>query len=471
MAWFEFDQAARLLWRLPVWGPITAALRAFGPAALKGMEVPELSPGSGPKPLDAFMDACPASFSAGAAAREINPPQAQGVYLAGFAAERRCTSVRDPLWARALVLSDGQRPFVIVCLDLIGLSLARTRRIRAKLSDRYADSIMLVCTHNHQSPDTLGLWGRSLFDLLPYRSGLDLAYMESLEDTILDAVQSACAEARPAELFVASGEFDRARRWVHNERDPLLDDRLRVMHLCEPGGQAIASLVQHACHPETLWEDNTRMSADFCAVCCRILEANLGGVGLYANGALGAMVTAAVEHRAGAQEREHFVEGIGSGLGRAATRLIRRSLADPVDHPSIRSGVAQVRLPAEDNPLFGLMHAVGVVEARDLSAGLLTEVSLAQVGPAWLVGLPGEPAPALGLEILARLPGQPQFLFGLCNDELGYLLPPEFFHDARYAYERSMSPGPQAATMLSLALERLAAEGPFAQVLESIDGS
>ena len=61
--------------------------------------------------------------------------------------------------------------------------------------------------------------------------------------------------------------------------------------------------------------------------------------------------------------------------------------------------------------------------------------------------------------MLAGVGGQPTFLCALANDELGYLLPPEAFHDPVFAYETTLSPGPQAATRLKLAVEKLFREG------------
>ena len=456
MSLFDFDQATRLLWRMPFWGPVTAALRTLGRPFVPPNRVPQVQPGAEPRPLDVFMQRCPEVFSAGAARSDITPARPEGMHLAGFAFDRTCTGVRDPLFVRALAITDGQTPLVIVTLDLIGLSRPRTERLRALLTEQYADSVLLVCTHNHQSPDTIGLWGRALFDLLPYSTGLDPAYMDRLEKDILATVEQALADIRPARLHLAAGEFDQAGRWVHNERSPVIDRQLRVMHLADEQGRAIATLAQHACHPETLWKDNRRISADYCSVCCSVMERSLGGVALYANGALGAMVSAAVDYEAPIAQREPLVEKIGTAMGRSAIRLARRALKDPVPDPRISTARSEVLFPAEDNRLYDRVHALGVVEDRDLARGLVSEVSLARVGPASLTGLPGEAAPALGLELLERVPGSPKFIFGLCNDELGYLLPPEFFHDKAYAYEQTMTPGPLAALRLALAIERLA---------------
>ena len=449
----DADDLVRLLWRLPLWGPVTTAVRLLGRPFIRPNRPDPLPPAADPAPLDVFNAKVKGGLWAGAAACDITPENHRGMLLGGFDFGRPCEGVRDPIYARALVLSDGNNPLVIVTLDLVGLSLVRTRRIRALLTQKHPDSILLICTHNHQSPDTVGLWGPALFDVLPYRTGLDHGYMARLEERIVDCVKLALEQARPARLHLAAGEFDKNDRWIHNERTKTRDRTIRVVHLADENQAAIATLIQHACHPETLWKSNRLISADFCGVCCRRVESRVGGVALYANGALGAMVTAALDWDAPPDRREEFVQKLGNALGDAAVRLVDRAKKNEIDNPAIGIKRSPVRFRAKDNRLFGLVHALGVVESREMEDDLVSEVSFARLGPASITALPGEAAPELGLEILKRVPGSPKLLFCLCNDELGYLLPPEFFHDPAYAYESSMGPGPQAATRLTLAVE------------------
>ena len=458
----DADDLVRLLWRLPLWGPVTAAVRLLG-RSNRPDPIPVVPD---PAPLDAFMQQARPGFLAGAATCDITPKNPEGILLGGFDFGRSCEGVRDPIYARALVLSDGNSPLVIVTreaarrraralLDLVGLSPVRTRRIRALLTREHPDSILLVSTHNHQSPDTIGLWGPALFDVLPYRTGLDHGYMTFLEERIVDCVKQALEQARPARLHLASGEFDKNDRWIHNERTKTRDRTLRVVHLADENQAAIATLIQHACHPETLWKSNRLISADFCGVCCRRVESRVGGVALYANGALGAMVSAALDWETPSDRREEFVQKLGNALGAAAVRLVDRAKKKEAENPGIKIKRSRVRFRARDNRLFNLVHALGVVESREFDEDLVSEVSFVRLGPASITALPGEAAPALGLEILRRVPGSPKLLFCLANDELGYLLPPEFFHDPAYAYETSMGPGPQAATRLALAVEEM----------------
>ena len=90
----------------------------------------------------------------------------QPVFLAGFGQNRKATSVHDPLFARALVLADGEVKVALVSVDVVGLFLPFVESVREKLPGfKY---VLVSATHNHEGPDTLGLWGPN-----PLSSGVD----------------------------------------------------------------------------------------------------------------------------------------------------------------------------------------------------------------------------------------------------------------------------------------------------------
>jgi len=395
----------------------------------------------------------PGTFVAGAALEDITPSLAAKIYLAGFAADRAAAAIRDPLAARALYLCDGRTPLVLVCLDLIGLSRSRAERMRRRIGGELAANVIIHCTHNHQGPDTLGLWGKSLLGFLPVKTGLDSGYLDFLEARVARAARRAVEAAAPARLYLAQAGFDGEGRWVRNEHGPAQDRKVRLLQARGEDGAAIATLVQYACHPETLWREGTAISSDFCGVCCRAIEQERGGVGLYANGALGAMVTTALDRSESEAERERFMHGLGEALAELALRALAR--ARPQPRPRIRVARERVVFPVRDNRLFVLLHRLGIVETRELTDAIRSEAVLVGIGPARLLGLPGEPEPELAAALLDETGGRIRFLLGLADDELGYLMPPEKFSDPAYAYESAMSPGPTALEALRQAVSTL----------------
>src|SRR5262245_20369840 len=90
------------------------------------------------------------------------------VFIAGFGQNRKATKVHDPIMARAVVFADGDEKIAMVSVDVVGLFLQSVERVREKLPGfKY---VLVSATHNHDGPDTLGLWGPS-----PVESGIDPA--------------------------------------------------------------------------------------------------------------------------------------------------------------------------------------------------------------------------------------------------------------------------------------------------------
>jgi hypothetical protein len=68
------------------------------------------------------------------------------------------------------------------------------------------------------------------------------------------------------------------------------------------------------------------------------------------------------------------------------------------------------------------------------------------------VAVPGEAEPAFAQRIRDRVGVPDLLLFGLCDDELGYLLREQDARDREFAYERSMSACVRAGEMVEEAL-------------------
>ena len=144
-------------------------------------------------------------FSAGTATTDITPGLERPVYLAGFAPNRRATGVLHPLEAGVLYLRRGDEAVALVTVDLIGLLRPDVEAIRALVTALPPERVMICSTHTHAGPDTIGMWGKGALGV-PFRSGVDPAYMEQLHASVADAVDRAAAAAGPAELGL--GAFD-----------------------------------------------------------------------------------------------------------------------------------------------------------------------------------------------------------------------------------------------------------------------
>lgn len=381
---------------------------------------------------------------AGASKVKITP--SGQVYLAGFKEDRRSVGVHDDLFARAIVLEKDGTRLTIVSLDLIGLLYNHVKEIVNTVKDIAGENVVIASTHTHSGPDTIGLWGPSIFGIKYLRSGIDDEYMAFLRKEVTRAIFIASSRMVEAEVAFARIEVSGISR--NRRKNGVLDRELTVMGIQDVKGKRhIATLVNFACHPEVLDHDNLYVSADFPAYLYTTMERELGGVSLYINGSLGGMVIPVVKKDEAGRDMYSFQEAerIGTTLAMKAIGALSNAKGTPL--PWIRVTRKEVAIPLQ-NFRFLLGKWVGIFNRPLLDNRVKTEVWYIDLGNAKIITVPGEMTPDLGLSLKARLRGKFRFLFGLTNDELGYILPKEDFHKPFYSYERTMSVGPDAGSLL-----------------------
>jgi hypothetical protein len=106
------------------------------------------------------------------------------VFMAGFGQNRKATKVHDPLMARAVVLRHDKAKIALVSIDVIGFFNPDVVAVRDKLPG--FSHVMVGSTHNHEGPDTLGLWGPN-----PFASGVDADDVKNIQDQVVKAVKDA----------------------------------------------------------------------------------------------------------------------------------------------------------------------------------------------------------------------------------------------------------------------------------------
>lgn len=431
----------------------------------------------------------------------ITPDLSRTVWLAGFANGRRATAVHDDLWATAIVIDDGAHRVALAALDAIGLFHDDVVAIRAKVAPRAAiDYVIVASTHNHSTPDLMGLWGpRAGF------TGVDPAYRAHVIDATVDAIVAAFTARTPARVGFAEVPLSPAGL-VADSRDPqVFDATLRLMHVTDPAdGHTLGSIVNWADHPETPWADNTEVTADFPGYLRDALEHGvvmdgrtalpaLGGVHLYVNGAIGGLMTT----NPGTTVEDPFTSERYTAPSHDKARAVGRRLADAVvtlvkdggetveARPTLSVTARTLEL-ALDNPLFRLASAAGTIDRGQPHWNRLrTEIAVVTVGASTWLCVPGELYPEIAnggithpdgadfdvapVEVpplRSLMPGRVKFLIGLANDEVGYIIPksewddraPWLYGAAERHYGEINSLGPDTAPALHEAIKTLLAD-------------
>jgi hypothetical protein len=429
-------------------------------------------------------------------------PQLTGrpVWLAGFGHGRAATAIHDPLVADAVVIEGDGKRLALVTVDLIGLFHQSVERIRRPLDG--FDYVLVSSTHQHEGPDTMGLWGPNFA-----ATGVDPHYLALVEQRVTQAVQAARDHVQPVTAHFGSAR-DSAR--VHDGRLPhVKDDELRVLRFDPAGGKSatpVGILVQWNCHPETLGSKNTLITADFPAFTRRHLEQRFGCPVAYFSGDIGGMMTSLgldVRTDDGRPLKDGTFEK-AEQYGRWIGELTERALqdAEPVPLTPIVVRARTLYLPV-DNAAFRAMFIAGVirrqayrweesteratpVEGRVLTGRMAvrTELGVLSLGAVTALAVPGEiypelvvggiqqpPDPAADFPSAAKEPilfeslgpASRKLVFGLANDELGYIIPKSQWDTAPpYAYGRNSSQygeinslGPETASILCAAFRKL----------------
>ena len=123
-------------------------------------------------------------YRVGTARTDITPDLSEGTqWMAGYSPDREVESVNDPLNSTVMIVDDGTSPLAIVSVDLLGLTAPDVQIIQDIIAERVPelqDRILVHATHNHEAPDTIGLWGGS-GDVFLHRDRIPTSFYDSDE--------------------------------------------------------------------------------------------------------------------------------------------------------------------------------------------------------------------------------------------------------------------------------------------------
>lgn len=361
----------------------------------------------------------------GSAERDVTP--LVGAWLAGFDPARASTRVAEPLKARVLVVVVGDRRLAIVGVDNLGFLREDVDWIKQGLAGFALGDVFVCASHTHAGPDALGLWGRLL-----RTSGRDPAYVAQVRAAVAAATAEALAAAVPAAFVRGEALLPPEGLLKNVNRRGVFDRRLVVLHArALADGRPVGTLLHFACHPEVRPRSDTSLSADFVGPLCDQWRARGHGQAVFVNGALGALVSPAVEPR--------DATGVAA-FGARACDVAEAALAaaEPLAVDAVEVARADVYLPLRTTG-FRLGRLTTVLPRETHAGAARSTVGWLRLGDFEAVAIPGEIEPVFAEELRIALRKPRLVLFGLCDDEVGYLLRGVDAVDPEFAYERSMS--------------------------------
>lgn len=410
----------------------------------------------------------------GLAKVDITP--AIGTELCGhFRADLKSTGIHSNLYAKALVLDDGEKEVVLVSCDLLGVTSTLAASARKRIEEMTgvkSGNVMISCTHTHSGPGSMPLRvvGKS-----------DEAYQDQLVKKIAGAVYLASKDVKEACMGLGVGieELAASRRvkwpdgsirfdWLDPNVPPKepIDKELKVITIRDKCRKTLGVVINFACHPVTIGGKAFNLiSSDFPGVATSLIEKVKGDgtIAMFFNGAY-----------ADTHPRKDLVPGynyysqidgdeltmtLGTILGAAALKISERTLTHSDVSIDVLSEVVKApleklpteeelreKIPKEKQRLEELMKAAApshelfwLKQNLDWYDYLLKlysqgkrfetyedlEIQVIRIGDIYIVGIPGEVFSRIGLEIKKRAKddiGVDKILvFALTNGNPGYI--------------------------------------------------
>jgi len=393
------------------------------------------------------------------------------VWMAGFANNRPAKGVHDSLWARAIAFRNNGVTVAMVTLDSIGIFAEKFIKVRKSIDPSLGvDHVIFSCLHNHETPDTMGIWSYSALS-----PKFDYGYMDFVQQSCKEAVEEAVRNLAPADMILAEEDI-KPDGFVDDSRQPIVYDlRVCCARFVKQGtDETIGTMVSWGNHVETLGSDNSQLTSDFAHFFRESVETGvsnpngvdgLGGKCLYFQGMVGGLMTqlhTTVPHRNGQDTFKEAsfekAEALGDNLAIVVVKALKGEKATKVEKPKVAVVAKTIFAPVEG--LYGYAIMLGLVHPGWFWGKARTEVDAVRIGDLEILTIPGELYPEIaegGIESPdgADYPGEPvevpplrkemrgkvNMIFGLANDEIGYIIPKtQWDTKPPYAYGRTDEP-------------------------------
>ncbi len=402
-------------------------------------------------------------------------------FIAGYDSNNKAEAVLDDMFARAIYIDDnkGNGGIIICAIDAVGMSRKDINDIRKLVFESKETgklkSLNICCTHTHSAIDTQGLWGEKI-----YKSGRNEEFMTELKKKTANAIINAYKNRTQGKLYFSKIETEDLQ---FDCRTPeTFDQNLNRIHFV-PNDKEKKEIfvVNFASHAELLGSKTKTISADFpCYTIKEMEEEHKNCEVVYINGAIGGMISAK-EIKAvyrNTIDCKEYTKEFGENLGKLAINLKDEEEIEPI----INIKSKQINIPVE-NFVLTLARFLKVLNndfiKKNKDAFVISEVGYLVLGKKQIAMflIPGELFPELYngeflnsetsankceadyTPLINMTDIKNNFVIGLCNDELGYIIPKNDFylnektpyinsgndHLNRNHYEETNSVGPRVA--------------------------
>lgn len=407
-----------------------------------------------------------AELFASVARVDLTPPLNMNAPLGGYGARmnRPAIGVHDRIFAKAIVFSDQQRRFALVTCDLLGLAPPLKQEIVKRLSfDGWtSEQILLLPSHSHASIEMNAINPNNIFGL-PQVGIHDPKLYEFTVNHFVELIRRAADGKR--QLVKLGTTSHSLPGWNRNRRgdSSVTDDQLTITRIDTLDDKPLAVLVNFTAHPTFMTENEMMFSAGWPGALQQTIESVIGdGVtAMYYNGAQGDQ--APVARPDSGNSRWEMAAKYGLQLGLITAKHWEQIATQP--DVTFDYHLQPIDLPIRSwHPDFmstgGKEYGLSEALLRDMLPRLSPEKTTSgslRLGELMMIGIPGELAAGLGLELKQQAKqisgAQYPVIAGLANEWVSYILTPEDYRQGKYESSISFYGETLGPTIVNGALE------------------
>ena len=400
-------------------------------------------------------------FRAGAYAMDVSPAKLP-VVVSGMFLTRTADLVTDPVYARSLVLDDGETRLALVVVDSCMMPrelLDRAKEMASRKTGIPPARMLISATHTHSAPSAMGVLG----------SPADGDYAALLPGRIAEGIEQAARRVAPARIgwaAVADYEHTYCRRWIYRPdkmpSDPFgsrtvranmhpgyqnpdaigpsgpVDPGLTVVSIQSPEGRPMALLANYSMH----YFGSKPVSADYFGLFAAKIAQRIGAdgqfVAMMSQGTSGDQMWMDYGQPKSGITLDAYAEEVTSYAGKAYQKIeyrdwaplamaettlsLRRRTPDPQRLAWAREITAPMagRLPKNQQEVYAAeqiyLHEEPVRELK---------LQAIRIGDLGITAIPNEVYAISGLKLKAQSPAAATFNIELANGAEGYVPPPE----------------------------------------------
>jgi neutral ceramidase len=365
-----------------------------------------------------------AELRAGVAKADLDPPT--GIHMAGYGPTRTSTGTLDPLEARVLALSDGNRTVALITLDLcFTFDEKAMNQIRA---DVRGTEVIFHASHTHSGP-TYSDAPEALQHAVP---------------RIEAAIRNAAASMVSVQIGNGWGQtyIGFNRRYIEIDgavqmfwrNEPKIsttfpvDPTVGVIRIDRRDGTPLAILVNYACHPVILGPDSFAYSADYPGEMRRVVEQGLGGMAFFLQGAPGD-INPFYDKTPLIEDAVNVMKETGRKLGLEAIRVAHSIQTKAPENARILTKTVVLpvanrwnreKLEAQYQGTTGITRRLLAQDMQMPVTTFVLDLGSADRDLAF-VGFPGEPFVEFQMQLRVKSPLPNSFLLGYTNGYFAYL--------------------------------------------------